>query len=68
MAQEFDFQDELQKMWLEVELYYMQVNKILVSISYVNLIFLQRCFPENTKQEIWGLRALCNYIKHPNVD
>lgn len=55
-------------MWLEVELYSMQVNEILVSISYVNLIFLQRCFSENTKQEFWGLRALCNYIKHPNVD
>lgn len=25
-AQEFDFQDELQKMWLEVELYMMQVK------------------------------------------
>lgn len=43
-------------------------NKILVSIFYDNLFFLQRCFSENTKQQIWGLRALCSCIKHPNVD
>lgn len=55
-------------MWLEVEHYLMQVKKKTHPCVSPQFNFCRDAFFETTKQEVWGMAALRNYIKHPNVE